>query len=116
MEVAAPCFDIRNPNTVYSLIGGFCSSSVNFHTIDDYGYEFMGDMVLKLDKINPQVTSRNVSAFSRWNRFNEAGQTLAKAQLERILFSNGLPKNVYEIASKAWLPSCIGDGSLTCDI
>jgi len=100
MEVAAPCFDIRNPNTVYSLIGGFCSSSVNFHTIDDYGYEFMGDMVLKLDKINPQVTSRNVSAFSRWNRFNEARQTLAKAQLERILFFDGCQRTCMRLLQK----------------
>lgn len=96
-----PAFDIRNPNKVYSLVGGFCSSSVNFHAKDGSGYEFMGDMVLKLDKINPQVASRNVSALSRWKRFDEARQTLAKAQLERILSSNGLSENVYEIASKS---------------
>jgi aminopeptidase N len=53
MHVAAPCFDNRNPNKVYSLIGGFCSSSVNFHAKDGSGYEFIGDMVLKIDKINP---------------------------------------------------------------
>lgn len=96
-----PAFDIRNPNKVYSVIGGFCSSSVNFHAKDGSGYEFVGDMVLKIDKINPQVASRNISAFSRWKRFDEGRQTLAKAQLERILSSNGLSENVYEIASKS---------------
>lgn len=96
-----PAFDIRNPNKVYSLIGGFCSCSVNFHAKDGSGYEFIGDMVLKLDKINPQVASRNISVFSRWKRFDEGRQTLAKAQLERILSSNGLSENVYEIASKS---------------
>jgi aminopeptidase N len=39
-----PSFDIRNPNKVYSLIGGFCSSSVNFHAKDGSGYECIGDM------------------------------------------------------------------------
>jgi aminopeptidase N len=61
-----PAFDIQNPRKVYSLIGGFCNSSVNFHAKDGSGYEFIGDMVLKIDKINPQVASRNISAFSRW--------------------------------------------------
>ncbi|CAI8603485.1 unnamed protein product [Vicia faba] len=60
-----PTFDLHNPNKVYSLIGGFCGLPVNFHAKDGSGYEFMGDIVLQLDKINPQVASRMVSAFSR---------------------------------------------------
>jgi len=52
-----PAFDLRNPNKVYSLIGGFCGSPVNFHAKDGSGYEFLGDIVLQLDKINPQVFS-----------------------------------------------------------
>ena len=44
-----PAFDIRNPSKVYSLIGGFCSCSVNFHAKDGSGYEFIGDMVLKIE-------------------------------------------------------------------
>ncbi|KAL5052982.1 hypothetical protein RYX36_033664 [Vicia faba] len=96
-----PAFDLRNPNKVYSLIGGFCGSPVNFHAKDGSGYEFLGDIVLQLDKINPQVASRMVSAFSRWKRYDETRQKLAKAQLEKILSSNGLSENVFEIASKS---------------
>ncbi|CAA2994147.1 puromycin-sensitive aminopeptidase-like isoform X4 [Olea europaea subsp. europaea] len=47
------------------------------------------------------VASRMVSAFSRWKRFDETRQNLAKAQLEMILSANGLSENVYEIASKS---------------
>lgn len=96
-----PAFDLRNPNKVYSLIGGFCGSSVNFHAKDGSGYKFLGDVVLQLDKINPQVASRMVSAFSRWRRYDEGRQTLAKSQLEKIMSANGLSENVYEIASKS---------------
>ena len=32
-----PAFDIKNPNKVYSLLGGFCASSVNFHNKDGSG-------------------------------------------------------------------------------
>lgn len=42
---------------VYSLIGGFCGSPVNFHAKDGSGYKFLGELVLQLDKINPQVIS-----------------------------------------------------------
>ncbi|KAF1872733.1 hypothetical protein Lal_00016570 [Lupinus albus] len=96
-----PAFDLRNPNKVYSLIGGFCGSPVNFHAKDGSGYQFLGEIVLQLDKINPQVASRMVSSFSRWKRYDENRQKLAKAQLEKIVSSNGLSENVFEIASKS---------------
>ncbi|KAI9398135.1 hypothetical protein POPTR_003G129500v4 [Populus trichocarpa] len=95
-----PAYDLRNPNKVYSLIGGFCSSPVNFHAKDGSGYKFLGEIVVQLDKINPQVASRMVSAFSRWRRYDETRQNLAKAQLEMIVSANGLSENVFEIASK----------------
>ncbi|XP_039029412.1 LOW QUALITY PROTEIN: puromycin-sensitive aminopeptidase-like [Hibiscus syriacus] len=96
-----PAFDLRNPNKVYSLIGGFRGSPVNFHAKDGSGYKFLGEIVLQLDKINPQVASRMVSAFSRWKRFDENRQKLAKQQLEMIMSANGLSENVFEIASKS---------------
>ncbi|KAG8087612.1 hypothetical protein GUJ93_ZPchr0010g8359 [Zizania palustris] len=99
--LAHPAFDMRNPNKVYSLIGGFCGSPVNFHAKDGSGYKFLGEVVLQLDKINPQVASRMVSAFSRWRRYDETRQALAKAQLEMIVSANGLSENVYEIATKS---------------
>ncbi|KAL3652711.1 Puromycin-sensitive aminopeptidase [Castilleja foliolosa] len=96
-----PAFDLHNPNKVYSLIGGFCGSPVNFHAKDGSGYKFLGEIVVQLDKINPQVASRMVSAFSRWKRYDETRQKLAKAQIEMILAANGLSENVFEIASKS---------------
>ncbi|KAK4488309.1 hypothetical protein RD792_004065 [Penstemon davidsonii] len=96
-----PAFDMRNTNKVHSLIGGFRGSPVNFHSKDGSGYKFLGEMVVQLDKINPQMASRMVSAFSRWKRYDETRQSLAKAQLEMILAANGLSENVFEIASKS---------------
>ncbi|CDY43286.1 BnaC06g01820D [Brassica napus] len=90
-----------NVENVYSLIGGFCGSPVNFHAKDGSGYKFLGDIVVQLDKINPQVASRMLSAFSRWKRYDETRQALAKAQLEMIMSANGLSENVFEIASKS---------------
>ncbi|WCJ26310.1 Puromycin-sensitive aminopeptidase [Euphorbia peplus] len=99
-----PAFDMRNPNKVFSLIGGFRGSPVNFHAKDGSGYQFLGEMVLQLDKINPQMASGMMTAFSRWKRYDEPRQALAKAQLEKIISVNGLSENVFEIASKSLAP------------
>ncbi|CAK9156615.1 unnamed protein product [Ilex paraguariensis] len=96
-----PAFDLRNPNKVYSLIRGFCGSPVNFRTKDGSGYRFLGEMVVKLDKLNPQVASRMVSEFSRWKCYDETRLGLAKVQLEMIMSTNRLSQNVFEIASKS---------------
>ncbi|KEH21085.1 aminopeptidase N-like protein [Medicago truncatula] len=73
-----PAFDLHNPNNVYSLIGGFCRSPVNFHAKDGSGYKFLGDIVLQLDKINPQTASHMVSNFSRWRRYDDNRQKTCK--------------------------------------
>lgn len=49
---------------MYSLIGGFCGSPVNFHAKDGSGYKFLGEIVLQLDKINPQVNVKNLFSCS----------------------------------------------------
>jgi len=93
-----PAFDIKNPNKVYSLIGGFTRSAVNFHAAD--GYTFLADVVMQLDKINPQVAARMVNPFTKWKRYDEGHQVLMKEQLNKILQSNP-SENVYEIVYKS---------------
>ncbi|MBA0646693.1 hypothetical protein Goklo_014638 [Gossypium klotzschianum] len=54
------------------------------------------------DLRNPtKVASHMVSAFSRWRRFDESRQKLAKAQIEKIVSVNGLSENIFKIASKS---------------
>ena len=97
-----PAFDIKNPNKVYSLVGGFVGGApTNFHAADGSGYEFLGDMVLELDKLNGTVAARMAGGFTRWRKYDDARQALMKAQLERIVNTEGLSENVYEIVSKS---------------
>ncbi|KAI3935844.1 hypothetical protein MKW92_020652 [Papaver armeniacum] len=95
-----PAFNLRNPNKVRSLIGGFRMSPVNFHAKDGSGYKFLREMLLQLDKLNPVVASRMVTSFSRWRHYDDTRQAHAKAQLEMILSTNGISENLFEIASK----------------
>ena len=97
-----PAFDIKNPNKVYSLVGGFVGGTpTNFHAADGSGYEFLGDIVLELDKLNGSVAARMVGGFTRWRKYDEGRQKLMKAQLDRIVNTEGLSENVYEIVSKS---------------
>eukprot|EP00887_Chlorella_sp_A99_P002892 scaffold6.g2892.t1 len=68
---------------------------------DGSGYEFMADMAIRVDKINPHVSARMVGAFSTWRNYDTARQQLLRAQLERIVRAEGLSQNAFEIASKS---------------
>ena len=95
-----PAFEITNPNKVYSLIGAFSANLVCFHEQSGAGYTFLADVVLELDKLNPQVASRMVRAFTSWKRFDSDRQEKMKAQLERIKSQKNLSGDMFEIVSK----------------
>ncbi|CAG9464309.1 unnamed protein product [Pedinophyceae sp. YPF-701] len=94
-------FNIKNPNSCYSLFGGFAASAHNFHNADGSGYKLLADAVIQLDDINGQVAARIVAAFTRWKKYDQGRQALMKAQLQRIAAKKGLTDNVYEIVSKS---------------
>jgi len=97
-----PAFSITNPNKVRSLIGTFSMANpTGFHAADGSAYRFHADRVIELDRLNPQVASRMVSAFNQWKRYDQDRQALMKIELERIAAVDGLSPGVYEIISKA---------------
>lgn len=96
-----PSFNMKNPNRVRSLLGSFFySNQLRFHDASGQPYDFFGDQVLDLDKINPILASRLLSELSNWRKFDEQRQRRLHDLLERILRQDGLSKNSYEIASK----------------
>ena len=100
--MALPDFDITNPNKVRSVVGGFCSQNlVNFHKKDGSGYHFLAEIILKLDKLNPQIASRLMAPLTRWKKYDEARQALLKKQLERIQSEPTLSKDVREVVEKS---------------
>jgi len=96
-----PAFNIENPNRVRALIGAFVmANQLRFHAADGTGYRFLGDHVLKLDGLNPQVAARLCGAFETWRRFDSRRQQLIREQLTRINKTKGLSRNVLEITEK----------------
>jgi aminopeptidase N len=96
-----PDFTLANPNRARSLIGSFAMNQWVFHRQGGEGYRFLADMILQLDRINPQVAARLVPPLVRWRRFAEGRASLMRGVLERILQGSSLSKDVYEQASKS---------------
>jgi aminopeptidase N len=96
-----PAFSLKNPNKVRALIGAFAGQNrVNFHRIDGTGYRLLADVVIELNRLNPEIAARLITPLTRWQRFDETRQALMKGELERIR-GEDLSPNVYEIVEKA---------------
>ncbi len=95
-------FDLKNPNRVRALIGAFSQANpLHFHAANGQGYQFLADQIIALNTLNPQVASRMLSPLTSWRRYDPGRQALIKAQLERIMTTEAVSKDVYEVASKS---------------
>lgn len=96
-----PVYDRTIPNLVRSLLGQFIlTNKVQFNHPSGRGYKLAAERLLELDKLNPQIASRLASGFKDYKRIPKNLQDLMKPELERVINSDGLSKNVYEIVSK----------------
>jgi aminopeptidase N len=96
-----PDFTLSNPNRMRALVGAFAANQRAFHDASGRGYRFLADTILEVEKLNPQTAARLVPPLGRWRRFDEARQALMRAELERIVGTPGLSKDVFEQASKS---------------
>jgi aminopeptidase N len=94
-------FTLSNPNRMRALVGAFAANQRAFHDASGRGYRFLADTILEVEKLNPQTAARLVPPLGRWRRFDEARQALMRAELERIVATPGLSKDVFEQASKS---------------
>ena len=97
---ALPSFDFRNPNRFRSVIGAMSGNHAGFHRADGAGYRVVADWLLKLDPLNPQTAARMSTAFETWRRYDAARQAQARAQLDRILSTPGLSRDLAEMAAR----------------
>lgn len=78
-------FDIKNPNKVRALVGGFSQGNPrHFHAINGQGYDFLMQMVLELDSINPQIAARLITPFTRGQNLDSTRQAMIKARLAQL--------------------------------
>ena len=96
-----PDFTLANPNRARALIGAFSVNQRAFHRADGGGYRFVADQLLALDRLNPQTAAKLLPPLGRWQRFEGRRAALMRGELERIVATPGLSKDLFEQASKS---------------
>lgn len=78
-------FSLTNPNRVRSVLAQFANANpVLFHQQNGDGYRFVTQKIAELDKLNPQIASRLLGAFSRWQRLRPTLKQQAQAALQKL--------------------------------
>jgi len=99
---AHPAFDSKNPNRLRALVSTFANfNPVRFHDPSGAGYRFLADQILATDRFNPMVAARLVDPLGGWRRYKPELGALMRGELQRILDTEGLSKNVFELVSRA---------------
>jgi aminopeptidase N len=97
-----PAFSFANPNRLRALIGAFAQANqTQFNRADGAGYDLVADTVLALDKKNPQVAARLLSAFKSWRVLAAARRARAEATLRRVAAREELSRDVQDIVSRS---------------
>ena len=97
-----PVFSIKNPNKVRALVGAFCAQNQGrFHSPDGAGYDFLHEMLLRLDDINPQISARMAAPLTQWRRYDAARQKLMRERLESLALRPGLSDDLKELVEKS---------------
>ena len=93
-------YDEKVPNLVRSLIYTFARNYRYFHAKDGSGYRFIADKVIEIDKMNAQIASGLAGMFKVYQKLDDNHKNVMRAELERILATNNLSDNTYEIVFK----------------
>ncbi|KQT70802.1 aminopeptidase [Methylobacterium sp. Leaf465] len=96
-----PAFSMGNPNRVRSLIGSFSMGNpTQFNRPDGAGYALVAETVLALDKTNPQVAARLLTAFGSWRMMEPERRGRAETTLLKIRAVAGLSRDVGDILER----------------
>ncbi len=96
-----PLFKFTTPNKVRALIGTFATANpLQFNRADGAGYDFLADMVLEIDPLNPQVAARMLGAFRSYRSLETKRKSLAKAALKRVASASRISRDCHEIVSR----------------
>ncbi len=95
-------FSFNNPNRVRSLIGFFVAANTyQFHEANGSGYEYLTDILIKLNELNPQTAARMITPLIQFSKFDLERQQKMKQCLLRLKGLPNLSKDLFEKVEKA---------------
>ncbi|NEU11854.1 aminopeptidase N [Methylobacterium sp. BTF04] len=96
-----PAFAMTNPNRVRALIGGFSMGNpTQFNRPDGAGYALVAQAILTIDKSNPQLAARLLTAFGSWRMLEPVRRDRAEATVREIHAAPGLSRDVADILAR----------------
>jgi len=99
---AHPAFSFTNPNRVRALIHAFAlANQKEFNRADGAGYDFVMDTVLALDRKNPQLAARLLSALKSWRVLEPGRRAMAEKALQRVAAASSRSPDVADIVQRA---------------
>ena len=95
-------FSFANPNRVRALIHAFAlANPKEFNRTDGAGYDFIADTVLALDRKNPQLAARLLSALKSWRMLEPGRRAMAEKALQRVASAPAPSPDVADIVQRA---------------
>ena len=99
--LADPAFPANNPNRLRSLVGSFAmGNTTQFARTDGAGFRFVTEFVTDVDKRNPQVAARVLTAFRSWRSFEPVRMAAAETALTALRDAGGLSRNTADILER----------------
>ncbi|WP_375658789.1 aminopeptidase N [Bartonella sp. MR30HLJHH] len=96
-----PLFSKDNPNRVRSLIGVFAFNNLTgFNRIDGASYHFLCQIILEIDKKNPQLASRLLTTMRSWRQLEPIRQQKLETELKTIAAAPKLSSDVADIINR----------------
>ncbi|WP_417259234.1 aminopeptidase N [Celeribacter sp.] len=95
-----PAFTMKNPNRFRAVFGALTSNHAGFHHDSGAAYDLLAKNLISLDKLNPQTTARMSAAFETWRRYDSVRQAKIRAQLDRMLATDGLSRDTTEMVTR----------------
>lgn len=96
-----PLFSLDNPNRTRALIASFAAANqTGFNRIDGEGYKFLADIILNVDKENPQLAARLLTITRSWRQLEPTRRAKLQAELMRISQQAKLSTDVADIVHR----------------
>ncbi len=99
--LAAPGFPLNNPNRLRALTATFgMNNPTQFGRADGAGFRFLAEFVGDVDKRNPQVAARVLTAFRVWRSYEPRRRAEAEKALKSLQESGSLSRNTADILER----------------
>ena len=97
----SPHFDRLNPNRMRALIGSFSSGNpTGFNRADGAGFRLLAGEVVAIDRRNPQLAARLLTAMRSWRALEPGRQEQARLALLSIRDAGNLSSDVSDIVER----------------